>query len=382
MRRAVLLGVGLVVVLILALSLVPRLRDARVTLHAVFLRFGGPTVGLDREDVEFPSGDQRLSGTLVFPRESRTIAAIVLVHGSGPSTRMLWLAHLFASNGVAALTYDKRGTGQSGGTFVGGLAAATGANLDLLAQDAAAAAAVLSRHPRLKGVPVGYAGLSQGGWVGPMAAVKSPEGDFMIFFSGPVATVCEEAYFSDLAEGDASFWETHTREQVADYMKSVKCQGDDVNPSPTLAGLRIPGFWAFGGADNIMPVDVSVARLDALIAGGQTQFRYRVYPENGHEVIVFDFSHLRLSAAFHDAVDWIRQNVDRAAQQEVVPEQEHRAGGFQYRPRDVAPSTGSNADPSADRRPASSSARGDERGSPAAVDANVRFLQASRRGHG
>jgi hypothetical protein len=93
-----------------------------------------------------------------------------------------------------------------------------------------------------------------------------------------------------------------------------RCPPGDVDPIPTLARLRIPGFWAFGGEDNVMPVDLSVARLDALIAGGQSQFGYRIYPENGHEVVVFDFSRLSLSAAFHDAVDWIRQTVDRAAQ--------------------------------------------------------------------
>jgi uncharacterized protein len=314
MRRALLIGVGLIVALVLAFSFVPRLRDARVTLHAGLLR-GGIVVGLDREDVDFQSGSETLSGTIVFPQESKPVAAIVLIHGSGPAARMLWLAHLFASEGIAVLTYDKRGVAKSGGTFVGGLPAATATNFDLLGQDAAAAAAVIARNPRLSDAPIGYVGFSQGGWIGPLAAERSPDVAFMTFFSAPVATVCEEGHFSDLAEGDASFWKTHTREQVAEYMKSVSCPPHDVDPSPTLARLRIPGFWLFGGRDNVMPVDLSVARLDALIAGGQSQFRYRVYPENGHEVIVFDFSRLSLSAAFHDSVNWIRQTIGRAAQQ-------------------------------------------------------------------
>lgn len=79
---------------------------------------------------------------------------------------MLWLAHLFASEGIAVLAYDKRGAGKSGGQFVGGLSAASAANLDLLARDAAAAAATVDQHPRLRGTPVGYVGFSQGGWIG------------------------------------------------------------------------------------------------------------------------------------------------------------------------------------------------------------------------
>lgn len=42
----------------------------------------------------------------------------MLIHGSGRATRMLWLADLFASEGIAVLTYDKRGVGRSGGQFV------------------------------------------------------------------------------------------------------------------------------------------------------------------------------------------------------------------------------------------------------------------------
>ena len=51
MERALLLGFGLLVALILAAGFVPRFRDARVTMHAVLLR-AGLAVGLDRENVE------------------------------------------------------------------------------------------------------------------------------------------------------------------------------------------------------------------------------------------------------------------------------------------------------------------------------------------
>jgi alpha-beta hydrolase superfamily lysophospholipase len=259
-----------------------------------------------------------LSGTIVFPQVVEPVAAVVLVHWSGPTTRMLWLAHLFASEGIAAMTYDKRGTGRSGGTFVGGRAAATAENFDLLGADAAAAAALASRHPRLTGASIGLVGISQGGWIGPVAAAKSPEVDFMVFFSGPVATVCEEDHFSDLAEGNSSFWTTHSRQEVSEYMTSAICGADDVDPSPVLDALRIPAFWTFGGRDNVMPVDVSVTRLKALVAKGHFQFRYRVYPNNGHELIVFEIPTLSLSAAFRDTVDWIKQTA-AAAQQAAAP---------------------------------------------------------------
>jgi hypothetical protein len=60
-------------------------------------------------------------------------------------------------------------------------------------------------------------------------------------------------------------------------MKSVRYSDGDVDPRAHLATLQVPGFWAFGGQDNIMPGDVSVTRLRELIAPGQSQFQYREY---------------------------------------------------------------------------------------------------------
>lgn len=314
MKRAILIDLGLLAAFVVALLFVPRLRDARLTLGAIFVRLG-VVMGLDRENVEFHSGGSTLSGTIVFSEESPPRAAIVLIHGSGRATRMLWLAHLFASEGIAVLTYDKRGVGKSGGQFVGGLSARSAANFDLLAQDAAAGAAVISHHPRLRGAPVGYVGLSQGGWIAPIAATRPPVVSFMAFFSGPVTTVSEEGHFSSLAESDSTFWKTHTRQQIAEYMKSVSYPPDDVDPRSTLSQLHIPAFWAFGGQDNAMPVDLSVTRLEELIARGQSQFRYKIYPEYGHELIVFDLSRVSLSNPFREGVDWIMKTAGGAVQQ-------------------------------------------------------------------
>lgn len=314
MKRTILIGLGLLAAFVVALLFVPRLRDARLTLGAVLVRLG-VVVGLDRENIEFHSGGSTLSGTIVFPEESPPRAAIVLIHGSGRATRMLWLAYLFTSEGIAVLTYDKRGVGKSGGQFVGGPSAASAANFDLLAQDAAAGAAVISQHPRLRGTPVGYVGFSQGGWIAPIAATRPPVVSFMAFFSGPVTTVSEEGHFSNLAESDSTFWKTRTRQEVAEYMKSVSYASDDVDPRAALSRLYIPAFWAFGGRDNIMPVDLSVTRLEELIARGQSHFRYKVYPEYGHEVIVFDFPRVSLSDPFREGVDWIKKTAGGAAQQ-------------------------------------------------------------------
>ncbi len=71
----------------------------------------------DEEPFGWQSGDLSLSGTLLLPRAERPTAAIVLMHGTQPGTRDFYrmFAHHFVMAGVAALVFDKRGFGETGG---------------------------------------------------------------------------------------------------------------------------------------------------------------------------------------------------------------------------------------------------------------------------
>ena len=129
------------------------------------------------EDVTFSSAGVTLVGTMLIPKHP--VAAVVLVHGSGPEKRMLELAARLAGRGIAVLTYDKRGVGASGGVYVGpevGTNNVEAANLDLLAVDASAAITALAARLPARHGPVGLAGGSQAGWVVPLAAQKKPGG--------------------------------------------------------------------------------------------------------------------------------------------------------------------------------------------------------------
>lgn len=71
------------------------------------------------QDVVFDSRGVQVSGTLFVPEDSSALAAIVFVHGSGPQERSSALANWLASNGIATLTYDKRGVGAFRGVYEG-----------------------------------------------------------------------------------------------------------------------------------------------------------------------------------------------------------------------------------------------------------------------
>src|SRR4051812_43484304 len=147
------------------------------------------------EDVEFASHGATLSGSIVFPANQPVHAAVVFIHGSGKQTRNTGLAERFAKEGIVALVYDKRGAGKSGGEYEGEQSVSE-KNIELLTDDAISALKKLSSHPSLKGIPVGFAGISQAGWIGPLAAERCDLAKFLILWSGPVCKVSEEDIFS------------------------------------------------------------------------------------------------------------------------------------------------------------------------------------------
>jgi pimeloyl-ACP methyl ester carboxylesterase len=93
----------------------------------------------------------------------------VFLHGSGAEGRWAsrFLASQLATHGIAALIFDKRGVGQSGGDW-------RQATPDDLAGDAAAAIARLRGEPRIDTTRIGIHGHSQGGTLAPMVAAQSP----------------------------------------------------------------------------------------------------------------------------------------------------------------------------------------------------------------
>lgn len=260
------------------------------------------------EEVVFRNAGAALSGTLHFPEGKTPTAAVVLVHGSAKpdSLRMTALAQLLASEGLAVLTYDKRGIGKSGGVFQDRDDTAA---FTLLGEDAAAALRLIGSHPRLKRVPAGLIGISQGGWVAPIAASRSPNTAFMVLWSGPVCTLSEELHFSSFAKKIRNFSMYTSAAEVREHMRSAPSRTDDFDPRTVLSNLSLPSLWVFGGRDNSIPVELSVSRLEGLIKKGRPDFEYRIFPEGGHGL---DYPG-SAPKAYHSMIAWIRSAAAKTA---------------------------------------------------------------------
>ena len=114
----------------------------------------------------------------------------LLLGGSGPAPReplMVYARH-FASLGLVALAFDKRGSGESQGDW-------TDASLDDLAGDATAAMAFLAARPEVDPARIGVWGVSQAGWVVPLLAGRAQRPAFSIVVTGGGATPREIEMF-------------------------------------------------------------------------------------------------------------------------------------------------------------------------------------------
>ena len=163
------------------------------------------------EDIKFESQGVMLVGSILKPK--KLFAAVVIVHGSDPVKREMAFAKRLAKEGIAVLTYDKRGVGESGGIYVGpsvGTNNIDTTNLNLLSQDANAAVKIFRTYLKDKKIPIGLVGFSQAGWIIPIAASKNPQIEFMVLFSCPTITTLEQLRFQFYTNGNNNFWGNHT----------------------------------------------------------------------------------------------------------------------------------------------------------------------------
>ena len=128
----------------------------------------------EQEDVTFHNGDISLSGTLIMPASKGPHPAIVWIQGAGDKTRKAGFWPFFlVRHGIAVLTYDKRGCGQSTGNW------RTSSFADL-AGDVLAGIELLKARKEINSKRIGVWGISNGGWVVPLVSSRSKDVAFAI----------------------------------------------------------------------------------------------------------------------------------------------------------------------------------------------------------
>ena len=302
-------------------------RDATGNLMSLTWRREGaaartaPRVELEkREDVRFSNGGVHLVGTLTSPSTAGRHPAIILVHGSGPQNRdyILPFARFLIRRGIAVLGYDKRGVGGSTGDW-------NTASFEDLAGDAVAAFQYLKTRNDIDAAQIGLLGVSQAGWIMPLAAVRATDLAFLISISGagipPAETTIDQAHNEMTARGmkpqtvaaivgvmklqyefarTGQRWDEYAaaREKLAaqlgrppdtmpgtpdhPYWQSIR-RFYFYDPAPTLRQVQVPVLALFGELDNnILAQKNKEAWEAALKAGGHPDYALRILARANH----------------------------------------------------------------------------------------------------
>lgn len=256
------------------------------------------------QDVKFVSEGVTLAGSILTPK--KTLAAVVIVHGSDPVKREMEFAKRLAKEGIAVLTYDKRGVGESGGVYVGPSVGTNNidiTNLTLLSHDANAAVNTFRTYLKDKKTPIGLVGFSQAGWIIPIAASKNPQIEFMVLFSCPTITTLEQLRFQFYTNGNNNFWENHTESDAREHIKNDpdKYQFVATDPKISLDTLSIPGLWLFGEKDIQIPVKLCMEQLNTLKAKGKP-FEYALFSALAHNTASDN-----ITEPVDISIQWIKQ---------------------------------------------------------------------------
>ncbi len=226
-----------------------------------------------------------LRGTLLLPPSAGPHPSIVWVHGSGrtPRSEAMFFPQYFADLGFAVLAFDKRGVGESAGSY----ALPNGATfsepfLRRRGADVASAADALRGHPQIDASKVGLVGISQAGWVMPVAA-SATECAFTISLGGGATPLSQEDHFSELTqelESDASLL------SIEDAIAKVRARPTrDHDWSGDFASQRCPGLWLYGLNDRSNPSQLAVELLEKVKASTGNDMTILEYPQGNHPLM-------------------------------------------------------------------------------------------------
>ena len=204
------------------------------------------------------------AATLTLPPGTGPFPAAAMVHGSGAQTRSEFevFAAYLELRGVAVLADDKRGVGQSLGSYPGDVA--TDSTIEVLARDAQLEARFLAKLPHIDPRRVGLLGDSQAGWIIAYAAAHEPAVRWAVPIVGPTVTVGQSDFWAGLA-GQSESPPSGSQSEMLRQTRAAGSSGFD--PRPWLAKLTIPVFWTFGADDRNVPTALCVEALAALKPG-------------------------------------------------------------------------------------------------------------------
>ena len=237
---------------------------------------------LATEDVSFTASDGvTLHGTLVAPVvEQGPLPGLVLVHGGGAATQE-WHrqeAEAFARAGIVTLIYDKRTDGYS----------LLDRSYAQLAADALAAHAVVQKHEDVDPTRVGLWGVSEGGWVAPLAASNSDDVAFLVTVGANGIPPAQQEAWAKANRlrrigVSGSMLRSYTIKAVGVLAGAGVFPEAYYDPIPVLEKLRQPVLGIWGEQEQVSPPSEGLSMFaEALDRGGNPSYTLRILAGGDH----------------------------------------------------------------------------------------------------
>jgi pimeloyl-ACP methyl ester carboxylesterase len=298
--------------------------EALLAIFVIRAPASGETLPHDVEKFIFESGRFKVVGELRIPSGEGRHPLVIMVHGDGPAYKNLFLLlkQCFLRAGYATLMWDKPGFGQSTGELSRQRLRAERAEvlLDAIGQ--------VKSHPRIDAHRMGVWGISQAGYVIPLALPKTDDISFMIMVGCPGENgIRQTAYlirrqlqFEGFSEAEAKKAEDHfiqlyyaeTFEQYIQHARPlydnpvqrklgfVSALWDETNwkphspedegfidPIAIIEKVSIPVLAFFGEKDTqVNPIQGVDAYKKALTKAGNKNFRVELIPNADHGIIL------------------------------------------------------------------------------------------------
>ncbi|MER5268599.1 alpha/beta hydrolase [Actinosynnema sp. NPDC002837] len=235
--------------------------------------------GLVEQDITFSSGELTLHGTVIAPDADTQHPAVVMVHGSGRVARDGYRqeAEAFARAGIVTLIYDKRPKRSK-----------SDVDFELLADDALAALRALKAHPGVDPARTGLWGVSEGGWVAPLAAAGSTDVAFVVTVGAPgTAPERQQSWNLDnrlaAAGVSGSLVDTVSRTTLGLLVGAGLFPEAGYDPAPVLARITQPVLALWGDLDRVIPGAESMRVFqESLDRGGNRAYTLRAVPGADH----------------------------------------------------------------------------------------------------
>ncbi len=276
----------------------------------------------------YESRGHTIGYTFISANLEEDAPVLILIHGSDSLPRDNWWfiekSKQFLKLGTSVMLYDKVGTGESSGVF------SEMPYLEDAARDVINGAVHLKSNYKVG--KIGLWGISQGGWIGPLAASKSNLIDYVMAVSGPTVTPQEQVIYTRAS--DLRHDGHHTTEEieaVSEYRRKLYTYfGTGVgfdkitrlinrekqllwwskfnfrvgqtppsglykrnfdfyrktlfDPTEAISKTTVPILFVYGDQDPLVPVEKCTKIIEGLIARGMNNLTYQVFENAGHGI--------------------------------------------------------------------------------------------------